>query len=103
MRQAEELDSQKGDYVARHVFVSGLVQGVGFRWYTLHEAKRRHLGGWVRNRYDGRVEVVICGLHEDVASMLNWLRVGPPSASVSSIEVEEAEDMLHEFDMLATI
>lgn len=99
----DSVDSEDSGYIARHVFVSGIVQGVGFRWYTVHEAQRRHLGGWVRNRHDGRVEVLICGEPEDVASMLNWLRVGPTSASVSSIEVEDSDERLHEFDMLATI
>lgn len=96
-------DDTDSDLVARHVFVSGIVQGVGFRWYTVREAQRRRLGGWVRNRYDGRVEVLICGRPEDVASMLNWLREGPASASVSTIEVEESDERAHEFDMLATI
>lgn len=91
------------DYVARHVLVDGVVQGVGFRWYTMHEAQRRGLGGWVRNRRDGRVEVLICGPHPAVASMLNWLRVGPPSAHVKSIEVEESFERVHEFEMLATV
>jgi acylphosphatase len=91
------------DQVARHVWVSGRVQGVGFRWYATHEAQKRGLGGWVRNRTDGRVELLVCGEHEQVASMLNWLRVGPSTAHVESIEVEESDEWSDHFDSLGTV
>ncbi len=44
-----------------HVLISGRVQGVSFRYYTMEEARRRSLTGWVRNLWDGRVEAVFRG------------------------------------------
>ena len=69
-----------------HVWVSGRVQGVGFRWYTREEAMRRGLSGWVRNLPDGRVEAVFEGPPDRVASMLEWCRTGPRMAGVERIE-----------------
>ncbi len=86
--------------VRAHVFLSGLVQGVNFRWYTTEHARRRELGGWVRNTPDGRVEAVFEGAEEAVEAMIDWCRVGPRSAQVNDVEVawEEPED-LYEFDV----
>ena len=72
-----------------HVFVSGDVQGVGFRWYTREEAMHRRLAGWVRNLPDGRVEAVFEGRPEKVDSMVEWVRKGPKWARVDGIEVAE--------------
>jgi acylphosphatase len=47
--------------IVRHVIVRGVVQGVGYRAWTEHEARRRDLAGWVRNRRDGTVEAVFFG------------------------------------------
>jgi acylphosphatase len=69
-----------------HVWVSGRVQGVGFRWYTREEAMRRGLAGWVRNLPDGRVEAVFEGPPDRVASMLEWCRTGPRLAGVEGME-----------------
>ena len=82
-----------------HVFVSGLVQGVNFRWYTTERARQRGLGGWVRNIPDGRVEAVFEGAEADVRSLVEWCRHGPRLARVAGVEVvwEEPEG-LHEFD-----
>ncbi|MEX0875706.1 MAG: acylphosphatase [Actinomycetota bacterium] len=85
--------------VRAHVFVSGLVQGVSFRWYTVEQARHRGLGGWVRNLPDGRVEAVFEGDREAVESMVEWIRTGPRHARVSDVEVDwEEEEGLFEFD-----
>ena len=47
--------------LTRRLSVHGRVQGVGFRWQVCAEAQRLKLGGWVRNRSDGSVEILICG------------------------------------------
>jgi acylphosphatase len=85
--------------VRAHVFVSGLVQGVSFRWYAIQHARRAGLGGWVRNRPDGRVEAVFEGSQTAVDGLVAWCREGPPSARVEAVEVvwEEPEG-LAEFD-----
>lgn len=75
--------------VARaHVYVSGRVQGVGFRYSTYHQAIRLNLGGWVRNLDDGRVEAVFEGEADAVREMIAWCREGPPGARVGRVEVE---------------
>jgi acylphosphatase len=68
-----------------HVFISGRVQGVGYRLNT--ERQARHLGikGWVQNLFDGRVEAVFEGTESQIAAMLAWCRQGPLSAQVKDV------------------
>jgi acylphosphatase len=75
---------------ARHVLVSGLVQGVGFRYSCRTEALRVGATGWVRNLPDGRVEAVVSGDAAD--ALVAWLRVGPPGSRVDDIEVEDVAE-----------
>lgn len=70
-----------------HVYVTGIVQGVSFRYYTLQEAVRCGVSGWVRNVPDGRVEAVIEGEDAAVDRMLAWCREGPRVARVDHVEV----------------
>lgn len=70
-----------------HVFISGRVQGVSFRYYTVQEAKKREIAGMVRNLPDGRVEAIYQGAPADVEAMVNWSRTGPPSARVRDVDV----------------
>lgn len=76
---------------AVHVFVSGRVQGVGFRHATRVAARARGLAGWVKNRADGRVEVRAEGAEEAVEALVAWLRIGPPMAEVTELAVERVE------------
>ena len=86
--------------VRAHVYVSGYVQGVNFRWYTVQHARTRGVAGWVRNLPDGRVEAVFEGADEDVRSMVEWCRRGPRHATVTDVEVHwEEPEGLHEFDL----
>lgn len=75
---------------ARHVWVSGLVQGVAFRYHTRVLARELGLRGWVRNLPDGRVEVWAEGERAELERLVAWLRHGPPSAQVSGVEVVHA-------------
>jgi len=70
------------------VVVSGRVQGVWFRAWTLREAEARGLAGWVRNRRDGTVEAVFSGAPSAVEAMIEACRQGPPRAEVTSIRTE---------------
>jgi acylphosphatase len=69
--------------------VTGIVQGVGFRYSTVHEARRLGLAGWVRNTDDGAVEVLAEGKPEAVAALTAWLHRGPPGAYVRDVSVAE--------------
>lgn len=71
-----------------HVFVSGRVQGVGFRQSTQDEAERLGLTGWVRNCDDGRVEAVFCGARELLEMMLRWCHQGNAFARVDHVDAE---------------
>jgi acylphosphatase len=70
-----------------HIYISGIVQGVSFRYYTLQEANRAGVTGWVRNLPDGRVEAVIEGDDAAVERLLAWCRQGPRGAHVEHVEV----------------
>jgi acylphosphatase len=74
----------------RRVVVTGRVQGVWYRGWTVAEATARGLDGWVRNRRDGSVEAVFSGPPAAVEAMIAACRRGPPSARVSDVEVEGA-------------
>lgn len=77
---------------AQHLFVSGGVQGVGFRQSMQQRAVELGLSGWVRNRRDGRVEAVITGTRERVEELLRWSREGPPMARVTDIRAARSDD-----------
>jgi len=68
------------------VVVSGRVQGVGFRDSTRQLAEQLHLGGWVRNLGDGRVEVTLEGPAAEVGRAVAWCKAGPPWATVEACE-----------------
>ena len=70
----------------RHVWISGLVQGVFFRQATRRRARELGLAGWVRNLPDGRVEAVFQGPPRAVEAMVEWCHQGPPSAIVERVE-----------------
>ncbi|SFT55184.1 acylphosphatase [Kosakonia arachidis] len=70
-------------------WVHGMVQGVGFRYCTQHEAQRLGLTGYARNLDDGSVEVVACGEAENVDRLVAWLKAGGPrSARVDRVLTE---------------
>jgi acylphosphatase len=71
------------------VYISGQVQGVGFRWFCRDEALRRRLAGLVRNLPDGRVEAVFEGEPAEVDGMVEWCRTGPDFARVAAVDVTE--------------
>jgi acylphosphatase len=86
-----------------HVLISGTVQGVWFRAWTVQEAQARGLDGWVRNRRDGRVEAVFAGPAARVDDMLAACRSGPPAAEVEDVSVtSKTEDPGSGFRKLPT-
>ena len=77
--------------ISRRYFISGIVQGVGFRYFTQDEAERLHLSGYVRNLRDGRVEVYATGSPENLARLRTILERGPRGAMVQHVVEESAE------------
>jgi acylphosphatase len=78
--------------VIRHMLVQGRVQGVGYRAFVEHEALRRGLEGWVRNRRDGSVEAVFKGEEAAVTAIIEACRRGPYSARVDALDQHEASE-----------
>lgn len=83
-----------------HVFVSGSVQGVGYRFATLKQAKQLSVSGWIRNLPDDRVEAVFEGSKAAVEEIICWCQQGPPGAVVKNVAVEyEEPEGLREFQI----
>jgi acylphosphatase len=83
----------------RRYLVAGRVQGVGYRNFALRVARDLQLTGWVRNLPDGRVEALARGPLTKLNRFVSELRIGPPSAEVTSVEVADvpAGDKLEGF------
>lgn len=76
------------DVIARRCFVSGRVQGVFYRASTRQKATELGVSGYATNLADGRVEVLAVGNVAAVESLIDWLWAGPPSARVTTVDVE---------------
>lgn len=83
--------------------VEGRVQGVGYREACVQQACALGLAGWVRNRLDGSVEVLLQGPPQAVARMRSWLMQGPPAARVTRVTAAAAASpVLHHFERRPT-
>lgn len=87
MRGYEGFVDDRG-FLRAHVWLSGIVQGVGFRAAMRREASERGVAGWVRNLPDGRVEAVMEGRVDAIRTMLDWCRRGPRRAHVTGVELD---------------
>jgi acylphosphatase len=76
--------------VARRYYISGRVQGVGFRYFVQDHAAVEGVHGYVRNLPDGRVEALVEGDEQSVLRVERALRRGPSSAQVEDVVVEAA-------------
>lgn len=75
--------------ICMHVRVSGMVQGVYYRAYTMAKAKELGVKGWVKNIPGGGVEAVLEGERREVGELLSQMKSGPAGAMVSGMEVSE--------------
>lgn len=84
------------------VFISGFVQGVGFRYFVKQNARKIGVTGWVRNLPDGRVEALVQGNEEKVKELISACSKGPFLSEVRDVVVEweELQDKLQEFSVL---
>jgi acylphosphatase len=87
--------------VRAEIVVNGLVQGIGFRYFVVREAKKLGLNGFVNNLYTGEVLTVVEGEKAIVDEMIKKLRVGPSHASVKSCKVnwQEPKNEFTEFEV----
>jgi acylphosphatase len=76
---------------SRRYFISGMVQGVGYRFFAQHAAEKLHLCGFVRNLRDGRVEVYAIGASGHLAELRSALERGPRFARVTGVREEIAQ------------
>lgn len=76
----------------KQIYISGRVQGVGFRHFTRKNAERLGVNGWVKNLRDGRVEAVFQGPEDKVMELIERCKDGPISSYVKDIEVRDSED-----------
>jgi acylphosphatase len=76
---------------AIRAIVRGRVQGVGFRWFVVREARRLDVRGYARNLDDGGVEVVAVGDAAAVERLRARLQAGPPGARVDGVAVDVLE------------
>ncbi len=74
-----------------HIFVLGVVQGVYYRQFTKIKAKSFGLIGWVKNLFDGRVEIMCEGEKGLILDFIKELRIGPLSASVVGTQIDWQE------------
>ena len=79
------------EIISMNVRIEGNVQGVGYRDFAVREATGRGLKGWVRNRSDGTVEMVACGLRGDVEAFIATCIAGPRGARVTACNLQPTE------------
>lgn len=81
------MSSNPGD-VRLTGIVTGMVQGVNFRWYTQRHALDLDLTGYVRNRSDGAVEFIAEGTREALDRLLDLVRIGSPMSMVENVDAQ---------------
>ncbi|HYT08253.1 MAG TPA: acylphosphatase [Rugosimonospora sp.] len=79
---------------AKRFFVSGRVQGVGYRYFAMDTAEQIGVTGYTKNLADGRVEVYAIGTSAQLRDLARELRRGPALAAVSDVDEVEAEVLL---------
>ncbi|HVA93439.1 MAG TPA: acylphosphatase [Candidatus Dormibacteraeota bacterium] len=79
------------EFLAKRFYVSGTVQGVGFRFFAERAAARLGVSGYVKNVFDGRVEIYAIAAQAQLDALKSELRRGPRMANVDRIEESDAE------------
>jgi acylphosphatase len=74
--------------IARQILISGRVQGVGYRYFAQRSARQNEITGYVKNLFDGRVEVFAEGEEVQIERFIGDLRQGPPFGNVENMEIK---------------
>jgi len=77
----------KNSSIRAEIIVSGLVQGVGFRYFVLSKANELKLNGYVKNQFDGTVLTVVEGSKSLIETLFNYLKIGPMHSDVRDIKI----------------
>ena len=79
------------DLTTLRLRIEGSVQGVGYRFFAVDEARKLGLDGWIRNRNDGSVEALVSGPTKQVEGFVAICMRGPSGARVSNVDMHAAE------------
>lgn len=90
------------DLTSLRVKIEGFVQGVGYRHFAITEARRLGLDGWVRNVFDGTVELLVSGPNAPVEEFIGCCMRGPSGAKVTNLELHRADPPARKGFSLAT-
>lgn len=86
----------------RHLLITGRVQGVGFRYSMVAQARLLGICGWVRNRRDGSVEAMIAGDSVQVQEMIDWSWIGPTGSVVEKVTHQSGSGEFVGFEIAPT-
>ncbi|MBI3872894.1 MAG: acylphosphatase [candidate division Zixibacteria bacterium] len=75
-----------------NILVTGVVQGVGYRYSVARRAKECQITGWVKNRSDGSVEIEAVGARGMLEEFLRYVRVGPPASHIAGLQTQWFDD-----------
>ncbi|MBN1466958.1 acylphosphatase [candidate division KSB1 bacterium] len=89
-------------YARADITISGCVQGVGYRYYAMQQARRLSLVGTVKNQFDGTVRMVVEGEKAMILELIKRLRIGPRFANVRDVIVDYS-DYQNEFNDFSII
>jgi acylphosphatase len=83
--------ADEDDITSLRLKIEGFVQSVGFRHFVITEAHRLGVDGWVRNSYDGTVEVMVSGPNAAVETFVGLCMKGPSGSRVMNVEIHKAD------------
>ncbi len=72
-----------------HIIVKGIVQGVSFRYFAAYNARQFGIHGYVKNLYNGEVEIIAQSETQNLQPFLEKIKLGPPTARIDDIKIEE--------------